>query len=199
MILHCVWSSLLYMVAVRSLASTIVTHSLSKDSQLLPRKRNRLLEEQYLNDRATLIGDGNWLSKTYVWYQLILPASSEWPFGGFKRKKKSGAKWPPFGESTGHGWKEPGQKIKLFFIPEFFESCKSLNIEWVIPPEVRTVTSGDEKSHSTSRFPPRQANEPNVRFTEGIFSLLLFIGKKLKFFSSSFFGYSHPVWDVHGT
>lgn len=135
MIFHCV-SSLLYRVAVRSLASTIVTHSLSKDSQLLPRKRNRLLEEQYLNDRATLIGDGNWLWKTYVWYPLILPASSEWPFGRFQATKKSGAKWPPFGESKGP-LEGAGQKIKLFFIPEFFESFKSLNIKWVIPPEVK--------------------------------------------------------------
>lgn len=115
MIFHCV-SSLLYRVAVRSLASTIVTHSLSKDSQLLPRKRNRLLEEQYLNDRATLIGDGNWLWKTYVWFISINPTSFfRVTFWVVSSEKKSGARWPPFGESTGHGWKEPGQNKTVVF------------------------------------------------------------------------------------
>lgn len=204
---HCVSSSLLYMVAVRSLASTIVTHSLSKDSQLLPRKRNRLLEEQYLNDQATLIGDGNWLWKTYVWYQLILPASSEWPFGWFQAKKKSGAKWSPFGESKGHGWKELVKK-KVFFIPEFFESFKSLNIKWVIPPEVKRcfrygflgqkyrASGGDESFYESPAAPGEWAQRS---FHWGNFFLLLFIGERLKFLSSSFLGYSHPVWDVHGT
>ena len=162
--------------------------------RLSPRKRNRLLEEQYLNDRATLTGDGNWLWKTYVWYQLYNPTSFFWvTFWGVSSEKKSGARWPPFGES----WKELVKKKVVFHSWIFWviqvpkhrvshtsrgETVFQVRVFWGKNTEPQEVTSHSKKPAAPGEWAQRSFHEE--------FFLLLFIGEKLKFFSSAFF------WDI---